>query len=127
MKFWIPKCSQNEPSDCSKMYPRSHQKIDGNSMPFQGSPRGPKSLQNLRKTMVFQGFGGWLLGRFSEVFWCPKGLQKSMQIPLDFWMDFWSKKGAQMEAKMPSKMHPKINGKIEPKMYRKMVQNGPPK
>ena len=108
--------------DGVKMDPRSLRKIDGNSMPFQGAPRGPKSLQNLRKTIVFQGFGGWLLGHSWKVFWCPKAFEKSMQIPFDF----WSEKAPQMDAKMSSKMHPKINRFFSIFFNRILLQNGSP-
>ena len=118
-KISTQKWTQNGSPDGPKMDPGRHQKIHGNSMPFRGPPRGPKSFQNHSKTMVFQGFGGWFLGRFWGLFWDPKAARKYMQIPCDFCLDFWFKKGPKMEPKMAPKMHGKIHGKSDRKSIQK--------
>ena len=68
MRFWVhlgwPRRSQNG----AQNPPKNRWKLDPFPEAVPGPPSNPKSSQNLRKTLIFDGFAGWLQGPFWDVF-----------------------------------------------------------
>ena len=111
-----------------QMTPNGPQKPSKNRWKFDAVPGVSQRSQILAKPKenhCFSRVRGLAFGSVSEVFWCPKGLQKSMQIPLDFWMDFGAKREPRWKPKCHQKCIQKSMEKSNRKCTEKLSKTGP--